>query len=235
MRDELRRHYLAVFRPGDRVLDVGCGTGTEAVFMAANGMRVTAMDVAPEMIAETRRKTGTWGLEGAIETVVADLRDLDTWPADSFDGILSTYAALNMVNSLAGFSASAARLLRRGGRMVLHLSNRFSVYEWLGLILHCRLREARRLRWEGERHFTMRGLPMVIYVSSPAETYTWFFEPRFELASQYALGVIRPHADPRWAPRHLLSALGRAERSVRSRRPLVGWGRFFVLELVKRG
>ena len=75
---------------------------------------------------------------------------------------------------------------------------------------------------------------MQIYLSAPGETYSWFFEREFDLATAYALGVIRPHADPRWAPEAILSALGTIERSVRDRRPFASWGRFFVLELAKR-
>jgi hypothetical protein len=75
---------------------------------------------------------------------------------------------------------------------------------------------------------------MLIHLSSPDETYRWFFEREFELIAAYAVGVVRPHADPRWVPKPALSALGRIERSVRDRRPFAGWGRFFVLELAKR-
>jgi hypothetical protein len=116
----------------------------------------------------------------------------------------------------------------------LHLSNRFSVLEYLHLLSRGRVRAARRLRWEGVRSFTMAGRPMLIHLSSPEETYSWFFEREFELNAAYAVGVVRPHADPRRVPKPVLSALGRIERSVRDRRPCAGWGRFFVLELAKR-
>jgi SAM-dependent methyltransferase len=234
MRTELRRHYLGVFRPGDHILDVGCGTGAEALFLAGRGMRVTAMDLSPGMIAEVERKAAEGGLQDRIHPVVADIRDLDRWPAATFHGVISTFASLNMVNSLAGFSASAARLLRPGGRMILHLSNRCCLQERLALIGRGQWRAARRLGWEGTRVFSMRGRPMQIYLSSPDETYSWFFASHFELAGVYALGVVRPYADAGWAPAAVLSGLGWLERWVRGHRPFVRLGRFFVLELVRR-
>jgi ubiquinone/menaquinone biosynthesis C-methylase UbiE len=234
MRTELRRHYLDVFRPGDHILDVGCGTGTEAVFMARHGLHVTAMDIAPLMIAETERKAAEFHVAERIDARIADLRELERWPAQGYDGIVSTFAALNMVNSLAAFSSSAARLLRPGAPMILHLSNRFSMLEYLHLLARGKAADARLLRTQGVRSFTMAGRPMLIYLSSPEETYSWFFEREFRLISAYALGVVRPHADPRWVPQPVLNGLGRIERAVRDREPFAGWGRFFVLELARR-
>ena len=44
MRRILWKRYGQVFRPGHHVLDVGCGTGTDAVFLARRGVRVTAIE-----------------------------------------------------------------------------------------------------------------------------------------------------------------------------------------------
>lgn len=234
MRGELRRHFLTVFGPGDRILDVGCGTGSEAMFLAGHGMRITAVDLSPGMVSEAKRKSVSLGLEDRVDARVADLRELNDWPAERFGGIISTFASLNMVSSLAGFSVSAARLLKPGGRMVLHLSNRFCLHEFLRLAARGHWAEARRLTRDGVRSFTMAGRPMEIYLSSPWQTYAWFFEPDFELTAMYGLGIVRPHADPPYIPAAALRALGRIERPIRSRPPFAGWGRFFVLELSKR-
>ena len=119
--------------------------------------------------------------------------------------------------------------------MLLHLSNRFSVLEYLHLLSRGKPADARLLRTQGVRSFTMAGRPMLIYLSSPHETYGWFFEREFRLMKAYALGVIRPHADPPWVPRPVLTGLGSLERTVRGREPFARWGRFFVLELARRG
>src|SRR5262245_43816771 len=39
MRDVLWRHYLRLFRPGAHVIDAGCGTGIDTVFLASRGVR----------------------------------------------------------------------------------------------------------------------------------------------------------------------------------------------------
>src|SRR5207244_5164801 len=47
---------LKVFRPGSRILELGCGTGRDAVALAQRGIRVDATDVSPAMIAATRAR-----------------------------------------------------------------------------------------------------------------------------------------------------------------------------------
>ena len=48
-----------VFPPGARILEINCGTGNDAVFLARSGMHVTATDISPMMIEETKRKAGS--------------------------------------------------------------------------------------------------------------------------------------------------------------------------------
>src|SRR5947209_11389544 len=47
---------LKVFRPGNRILELGCGTGRDAVALARRGIRVDATDVSPAMTAATRAR-----------------------------------------------------------------------------------------------------------------------------------------------------------------------------------
>jgi hypothetical protein len=50
MRQALHAHYARLFSPGDRVLDVACGTGLDAVALARRGVRVAAAKVGPDYI-----------------------------------------------------------------------------------------------------------------------------------------------------------------------------------------
>ena len=51
---------------GRRVLEIGCGLGTMAMNWAQNGARVTAVDLNPTSVRETRRRFELYGLEGDI-------------------------------------------------------------------------------------------------------------------------------------------------------------------------
>jgi SAM-dependent methyltransferase len=62
-----------VLRPG-RALDLGCGTGDNAIFLARHGFDVTAVDFAPAAIATARTKAGDAGVD--VRFVVDDLTRL---------------------------------------------------------------------------------------------------------------------------------------------------------------
>jgi SAM-dependent methyltransferase len=58
---------------GDPVLELACGTGRITIPLAEKGLRVTGIDLSPEMLAEARKKAAEKGL--AISWVEADIRD----------------------------------------------------------------------------------------------------------------------------------------------------------------
>ena len=64
-------------QPGDRVLEIGCGTGTLALMMAQRGATVVGIDASPLMLAEARRKADQAGLPDAIidDPMAIELRD----------------------------------------------------------------------------------------------------------------------------------------------------------------
>ena len=55
-RDALWRNLAEYFHPGDYILDLGCGTGEDAVWLSQKGARVTAIDASPEMVSIARRR-----------------------------------------------------------------------------------------------------------------------------------------------------------------------------------
>jgi len=109
--------FLARARPG-KALDLGCGTGTNALEMARRGWRVTGVDFAPRAIREARRKAAREGLE--VEFLAADVSDLRALPG-GYDYALDIGCLHSLPEkSRAGYAAGLGRLVRPGGVYMLY-------------------------------------------------------------------------------------------------------------------
>ena len=231
VRKQLWEHYLRVFQPGQQLLDVACGTGLDALFLAQQAFTVTGLDISAGMLAQLRAGAEAAGVQGRIRVVEGGIDDLAGWPPTQFDGIYSAFAGLNTVADLSQFARDAARVLRPGGRLIVHMLNRRSLWEGLGLARQGRWGALRRLG-QGQRTFTVGGQPLLHHLYEPDEAYRRHFASEFRLVERYGIGVLRPPPTvslPGGA-NALLTAL---EKRLRGHRPFCRWGRFFVLDLEK--
>jgi SAM-dependent methyltransferase len=119
---ELRRRaaILARLRPGEQVLDVGCGTGTLALEVArrvGRAGRAAGIDPSPEQIARARAKVARRHLP--IEFQVGVIEQL-AFPDQTFDAVLSTLMMHHLPAPLKRQGlAEIARVLKPGGRLVI--------------------------------------------------------------------------------------------------------------------
>jgi SAM-dependent methyltransferase len=115
---------LLGLRPGDRVLDLACGHGRHAWPLAGRVGWLLGLERSAEALGLARA-----GGEGAPpprppDFLRADLRALPLRPG-AFDAVYSWYASLFMYDDAANAEAlaGAGRLLRRGGRLLVHHAN----------------------------------------------------------------------------------------------------------------
>ena len=99
---------------GQNALDLGCGTGRHALWLAAAGATVTAVDFSEGMLAEARRKP----VADAVRWVAHDLHEPLPFPDGRFDLVVSGLV-LEHLRELDGFFAEARRVLKPGGRAVV--------------------------------------------------------------------------------------------------------------------
>lgn len=110
---------LAEAAPGEKVLDVGCGTGSLAIAVKAKAGaagEVHGIDAAPEMIGVARRKAASKGADVSFH--VGLIEDIP-FPDDQFDLALNSFVLHHLPDDLkrTGF-AQIRRVLKPGGRFL---------------------------------------------------------------------------------------------------------------------
>ena len=130
MRQEMWRWLDATFSPGTRLLDLGCGTGLDAIRMAQRGCHVTATDWSPQMVARTRERAAQASLGDRVRTLAVGAHELaHLQGAGTYDGAYSNLGPLNCVPDLQAVSRECARLLKPAGRLVFTVIGRVCPWE----------------------------------------------------------------------------------------------------------
>lgn len=184
-----------VFRPGATILELGCGTGRDAVTLAQRGFRVVATDVSPAMISLTRTRAEQ---EGVAEQVSPEVKTAAQAAGleGPFDGAYSNGAVLNLEPDLSAVAKGLYRSLRPESRVVMTAANRLSLFELLAYPLVLRPRKAFRKLQQTVPIPISREEPGSHYVV-PTRFYTpteflSHFRPFFDVESWQGLQVITP-------------------------------------------
>jgi SAM-dependent methyltransferase len=115
---ELER-FVATHRPG-RAIDLGCGTGTNAVYLAKQGWSAVGVDFAARAIGKARRRAREAGVSSRCSFHVGDVTRLDSL-AGPFDLALDIGCLHSLpVAERAAYAAGAARLVGSGGTYLLY-------------------------------------------------------------------------------------------------------------------
>ncbi len=104
-------------KPGESILDLGCGDGQLTERLAATGAVVTGVDVSPEMLAAARSR-GIDAYEGSAESL--------PFADHSFDAVFSN-AVLHWVRDQDAMMAEVRRVLKPGGRFVAEMAGHGNV------------------------------------------------------------------------------------------------------------
>ncbi|WP_410648413.1 SAM-dependent methyltransferase [Amycolatopsis sp. cmx-4-54] len=105
-------------RPGERLLDAGCGVGAPAVLVAKEtGALVTGITVSAAQVAEGERRAFESGLSRSVRFERGDYQSI-AYPDGSFDAIMAIESLMHAPD-LDAVLAEFHRVLRPGGRLAL--------------------------------------------------------------------------------------------------------------------
>jgi ubiquinone/menaquinone biosynthesis C-methylase UbiE len=198
MRTEMWRWLDKTYAPNSRLIDIGCGTGLDAVRMARLGHRITATDWSPQMIARTADRARQESVTERIEAMAVGAHELQRLGGEGgFDGAYSNLGPLNCVPDLADVSRSCSRLLKPGGALVFTVIGRVCPWE---IIHYARRRRWSRMKLRFARNVVPVGMNMhTIWTRyyAPREFYR-AFEPAFALEHYRGLCVFAPPPYLNW-------------------------------------
>ena len=237
MRGDMWRSLDAAFPSRSRLIDLGCGTGLDAVRMAKLGHRVTAADWSPLMLQRTFDRAELEQVADRVRPVAVGAHELHRLEEPGqYDGIYSNLGPLNCVPDLADVSNECARLVKPGGALVFTVIGRVCPWE----IVHY----LRRRRWA---RATLRFSRHVVPVSMNNHTiWTRYYGPRefyrafqrnFRLEHYRGLCVFSPPPYLTWIrSRHAVwhERLRRLDEQVAGWPLLRGLGDHFLMVMRKR-
>jgi SAM-dependent methyltransferase len=202
-RDAVWEELGRVFRAGQRILELNCGTGVDAVHLAENRVRVLACDISPGMIAVARQRLNARALDDRVDLLVLPTEGIaalgDQGP---FDGAFSNFSGLNMVRDLSGVARNLAALLKPGAPALLCLSGRIAPWDMAWYLAHGEWSKAfHRFKPNGVER-VVDGVRINAYYPS-IRKMARIFAPEFRLRSCRGIGISLPptFTEP-WARRY---------------------------------
>lgn len=258
LRARVWRHLAKHYRSGQYILDLACGTGEDALWLAGRGLRVTALDGSAEMVRMTAKKVDSQGLGGQINVIHRSIQEFSLEPtavsipaAKSnsqpsgastnppgddgdflFDGALSNFGGLNVLENLAPVASSLAEVIKPGGRLILVPMGKICPWELGWYVAHGRPKTAFR-RFGHSPSAKIAGSVIPVWYPTPG-LIAREFEPMFRLIHVESLGLFLP---PSYL-KHLVRSSPSLFRTLNSLEMKIGrwtrgWGDHYIAVLEK--
>jgi SAM-dependent methyltransferase len=230
-RDSVWKEIDTGFLSGQRVLELACGSGIDALHLAGRGVSVVACDISSRMIEIARHRAAVCGVACLIDFHVLPTEQLAGLQTEGlFDGALSNFSGLNWVKDLSIVRRDLANRLKPGARAYICMLGRFAPWEILWFLAHGDWKKAFRRLHRG----TIQSANGEIELQLPSrKQIVESFAPDFRLRSRKGIGIaVPPSYMDRWASNYpiAMKGLARVDRTI-SRAPVFrNWGGCILFE-----
>lgn len=231
---KLSEHFSA----GQHILELTCGTGEDAVWLARQSIRVTATDGSMEMVKQVKAKIEAEGVAKQIEAVQLSLQALiggqpSVVSGRQFDGVLSNFGGLNTIGNWRPLAESLAQVVKPGGTLILVPMGPFCPWEIVWYAGHGQVKTAFR-RFGRAVSAQIGAVTIPIWYPS-AQRLKADFSPWFSHLSTESLGLWLPpsyldHFVDKWPK--LFAKLNQFEQLIA--RFTQGWGDHYIIVFQKK-
>lgn len=186
-RSAVWRQVERVFQQGQRILEINCGTGKDAVHLAERGIHVLACDLSPRMIELAIQRSVVFNTTQLTQfRVLPTERIAQLIGEQRFDGALSNFSGLNCVENLSLVAHDLGELLRPKASVIICMAGRIAPLEVAWHLGHGDVKQAmRRLRCTAQDSRIRVHFPTVRAIARS-------FAPKFRLRRWQGIGVAVP-------------------------------------------
>ncbi len=183
----LDRHFKA----GQRILELNCGTGEDAVHLAHRGIRVVGCDASEKMIEVARRRFAEEPTRGNATFHQISTEQISRVAyLGPYQGAFSNFSGLNCIRHLGVVADQLAALLQHGAWLFLCVSTRFCLWESGWYSVRGNWKKAAR-RWPGLAQFSLAETQVDVYYPTVSQMKRTF-QPWFDLRYYTGVGVTIP-------------------------------------------
>ena len=233
MRKRVYNFVTARLPKGSRILDLACGTGTDAVWFARHGYSVHGVDISGEMLTRAEKKAKDLGLQDKLSFEQLSYTDLKNTKAGPFDMTFSNFGGLNCVSDPAQVVESVRPLMDQKAWVIWAMMPPFCLWETAALLRGKFQIATRRLSGKSTVH--KEGLQYPVYYYKPSQIVrAWGSE--FRLETVEALSVFTPPATSKdFSEKHprVYSVLQSLDDTFAASWPFKYWGDFTIVSLVR--
>ncbi|MBI5214213.1 MAG: class I SAM-dependent methyltransferase [Ignavibacteriae bacterium] len=196
IRSVIWKELLKRFKPSEHILELNCGTGTDALYLARNGIRVTGLDASSKMLEVAQRKADNSIVSHALTFLNINNEDLNTLNGKQFDGALSNFGGLNCNKELLSVISNVATLIKPEKYFVACLINRVYPWEIVSFAIRGKFKSAfRRFQKEGIDARLGKTSVHVWYYS--VGEFIRILPPYFSVENIFGINVFSPNPNSR--------------------------------------
>lgn len=182
------KRLARLYRPAQRILELNCGTGEDAIWLCQMGLKVLATDASAAMLATACRKSDLRGCTGRVEFRQLAIEQLGELPvSEKFDGLLSNFGGVNCVPDIGFVARESAQRMHPGAVLVWVVMGRYVPWEWFWYL--CQMNPGKAFRRLERGAYRWRGI--TLNYPSPA-TVCADLKPYFHIRNVAPLGLVLP-------------------------------------------